>query len=82
VSDVKNITVSVPEDVYRAARVRAAEQGSSVSALVTDFLRSLSEHKVEFTRLEVQQRRVQAEIRDFCAGDRLERDQLHERAVR
>jgi len=37
VTTVKNITVSVPEDVYRAARVRAAERGRSVSALVADY---------------------------------------------
>jgi hypothetical protein len=28
---MKNITVSVPDDVYREARVRAAEAGTSVS---------------------------------------------------
>jgi plasmid stability protein len=33
---MKSITVSVPDDVYRAARIRAAERGSSVSALVSD----------------------------------------------
>lgn len=79
---MKNITVSVPDDVYRSARVRAAEQGSSVSALVTDFLRSLAEREAEFSRLEAQQRRVQAEIRTFRAGDRLDREQAHERAIR
>ena len=42
-----NITVSVPDDVYRAARVRAAERGSSVSSLVADYLRSLSDRDAE-----------------------------------
>jgi plasmid stability protein len=79
---MKNITVSVSDDVYRTARVRAAEQGSSVSALVSDFLRSLAERDAEFSRLEAQQRRVQAEIRTFRAGDRLDREQAHERAIR
>ncbi len=68
---MKNITVTVPEDVYRSARIRAAEQGSSVSALVADFLRSLAERDAEFSRLAAQQRRVQAEIRNVRAGDRL-----------
>jgi plasmid stability protein len=72
----------VPDDVYRAARIRAAERGSSVSALVADYLRSLSERDAEFARLEAQQRRIQAEIDDFSAGDRLGRDELHARAVR
>jgi plasmid stability protein len=79
---VPNITVSVPDDVYRAARVRAAERGDSVSALVADYLRSLSERDTEFARLEAQQRFVQETIGRFSAGDRLTRDELHERALR
>lgn len=79
---MKNITVTVPDDVYREARVRAAERGSSVSALVGDFLRSLSERDAEFARLEEQQRAVQQRITRFRAGARLSRDELHERAVR
>jgi plasmid stability protein len=79
---VPNITVSVPDDVYRAARIRAAEQGSSVSALVAEYLRSLSEREAEFARLEAQQRRVQGQIERFRAGDRLDREELHRRAVR
>lgn len=79
---VKNITVTVPDDVYRAARIRAAEQGRSVSALVAEYLRSLSGGDAEFARLEAQQRRIQEEIVRFRAGDRLSRDVVHERAVR
>ena len=79
---MKNITVAVPEDVYREARIRAAERGSSVSALVADFLRSLSSQESEFSRLEAQQQRVQKEIERFSAGDRVDRDELHARAIR
>lgn len=79
---MKNITVSVPDDIYRAARIRAAERGSSVSGLVAEYLRSLSDRDLEFSRLETQQRRVQAEIGRFRAGDRLDRSEVHSRAVR
>jgi plasmid stability protein len=79
---VKNITVSVPDDAYRAARIRAAEQGTSVSALVSRYLRSLSDQQAEFARLESEQRAVQEEILRFRAGDRLGRDELHDRAIR
>jgi len=79
---VKNITVSIPDEVYRAARIRAAERGSSVSALVAEHLRSLSGDEAEFARLEAQQRRVQSQIERFRASDRLARDELHRRAVR
>jgi hypothetical protein len=40
---VKNITVSVPDEVYRRARVWAAERETSVSATVTHFLEALPE---------------------------------------
>jgi plasmid stability protein len=79
---MKNITISVPEDVHREARVRAAERGTSVSALVAEFLRSLSEKDAEFARLEAQEREVIASIEHFRASDRLSRDELYDRAVR
>jgi plasmid stability protein len=82
VQSVKNITVSVPDDVYRRARIQAAERGTSVSALVGEYLRSLSAQAVEFSRLEAQQQQVRSEIARFRAGDRLDRERLHGRAVR
>jgi plasmid stability protein len=82
VTVVKNITLSVPDDVYRAARIRAAERGSSVSALVAEYLRSLSSESATFARLEAQQRAIQQEITSFRAGGRLGRDEVHAREVR
>ncbi len=79
---MKNITITVPDDVYRNARIRAAERGTSVSSLVAEYLRSLSGREAEFTRLEAQQKQIQREIQRFRARDRLDRDQLHDRAVR
>jgi plasmid stability protein len=79
---MKNVTVSIPDDVYRTARIRAAERGSSVSALVAEYLRSLVGGDTEFARLEAQQRRIQEEITRFRAADRLDRDDVHDRALR
>jgi hypothetical protein len=81
---VKNITVSVPDDVYREARIRAAERGSSVSALVAQYLRSLGtdDREQEFQRLVRQQEEVIASIEHFSAADRLTRDELYDRALR
>lgn len=79
---MKNITVSVPDEVYRSARIHAAETGTSVSALVADYLVSLSRHSAEFERLAQQQQRITGEIEAFRAADRLDRDELHHRAVR
>lgn len=79
---MKNLTVSVPEDVYRAAKVRAAERGASVSALVAGYLRSLADQNAEFERLLERQNAVLGEIDRFRARDRVSRDQVHDRAVR
>jgi hypothetical protein len=38
---VKNITVSVDDEVYHAARVKAAELRTSVSALVRSYLQAI-----------------------------------------
>ena len=79
---MKNITVSVPVEVYKVARVRAAEQGRSLSSLVAEFLLRLSTEEDEFAQLEALQRRVHGEIREFRAADRLERDKVHNREIR
>ena len=42
---MKNITVAVDDETYRSARIRAAELGTSVSALVRDYLRALAERQ-------------------------------------
>ena len=80
-SDMKNITVSVPDEIYQRARVRAAEQGRSVSAVVADFLRAFSEQDEEFARLEALQREIQKEIAEFRGADRLDRQQVYQRAL-
>ena len=79
---VKNITVSVPDNVYRNARVAAAQRDTSLSALVVSYLEQLSGRMDEFARLETLQREVQAELGQFRAADRLSRDEIHDRAVR
>ena len=79
---MRNITVSVPDEIYREARIRAAERGTSVSAMVSDYLGSLSDKRRELARLEAQQRRIQDQITHFRAADRMTRNEIHEHAVR
>ena len=80
---VKNITVTVPDDVYRRARVKAAERDTSVSALVRGFLTTLGQEESDFERRKRLQKQVLSSIKSFRAGDRLSRDQVHtRRAVR
>lgn len=77
-----NITVTVPDDVYKQARIKAAEKGESVSAMVAEFLSSLVDQESEFERLLALQDEVMAEIESFDGSDRLSRDEVHQRAIR
>jgi hypothetical protein len=79
---MRNVTVSVPDEIYRRARVKAAELGRSLSSVVAEYLATLSAADDEFERLRAQQEEVLSEIESFRAADRLDRDELHERAVR
>ena len=79
---MRDLTVTVPDEVYRQDRVRVAEQGRSVSALVSEDLATLGDAEGELERLVAQQEEVLTEVDSFRASDRLDRDQLHERAVR
>ena len=47
--NVKNITVSVDEETHRLARVRAAELGTSVSALIQGYLKTLARKRPDQT---------------------------------
>ena len=76
---MKNITVSLPAEVYRRARVKAAERDTSVSALVREFLVSLGDEESDFTRRKRLQHEVVESIRRFEAGNRLKRDEIHRR---
>ncbi len=76
---MRNITVTVDEETYRRARVKAAELDTSVSRLVRDYLVELAADDSEFERLERLEAEMRGRIVDFSAKDRLPRDQVHER---
>jgi len=76
---MKNITVSVDETVHRRARVRAAERGTSLSAVVRDFLIEYSGGETEFERRRNLQTSALRSVRGFRAVERLTRDEVHGR---
>jgi hypothetical protein len=78
---VKNITVTVDEDTYHRARVKAAEQKTSVSAVVKNFLNEFARGLSDAERLKIEERSIRELIksRGFCAADRLSRDEAHRR---
>jgi hypothetical protein len=77
---MKNITVSVDDETYRNARMKAAELDTSVSALVRRYLVELGAGETEFLRLKRQEREMRARVpAGFRVADNLTRDQVHER---
>jgi plasmid stability protein len=80
---MKNITVTVDDDVYRRARVRAAALDTSVSAEVKRFLKEFATTETGFERLLKLEQKVRAEILasgGISASERLSRDEVHDRA--
>ena len=75
---MKNITVTVDDETYRRARIKAAERDTSVSALVKQFLNDLSGED-DFDRLWRKEQELRKQIRNFDGGDRLSRDEMYER---
>lgn len=78
---MKNITVSVDDKVYHRARVRAAEQKTSVSAIVRRLLEEVSQEKTEFERLKDLEERTLRGMKGakFSASNRMDRASLHDR---
>jgi len=81
---MKNITVSLDEEVYRRARIKAAELDTSVSALVKKYLVELAGQETDFERRKRLQNELLASVKEhrFSAKDRLTRDEAHERKAR
>ena len=76
---MKNVTVSLDDATYRNARVRAAEMGRSLSALVREYLRQLGSAESEFERMHKEELKLREKITRFSGNDLLSRDALHER---
>jgi hypothetical protein len=76
---VKNITVSLDAQTYRHARIVAAERGTSVSALVKQFLVGLAKGGDETEQLKQHEKALRQQITKFRAADRLPRDEAHHR---
>ncbi|TLD72575.1 hypothetical protein FEM03_00425 [Phragmitibacter flavus] len=83
---MKNITVSIDDELYRAARIKAAEQSTSISGLFKTFLIRLTSDETaetEFQRLAREEQELRAELRARRLGlnpaHNLSRTELHDR---
>jgi hypothetical protein len=76
---MKNITISIANEVHRRALITAAGRKTSISELVEQFLLALVRNESDFDRLAQDERELRQRIESFRAADRLSRDQLHDR---
>lgn len=77
---MRNITVSVDDETYLRARIAAAAQDTSVSALVRIYLQQLASQETETERLKRQELEIRNRITDFTASSRLSREDVHRRS--
>jgi len=77
---VKNITLSVPDEVYRKARLAAARQDTSVSALVAEILQEIATGRPRHVSRATAIDAAFDAVTGFKASDRLTRDQIHDRS--
>lgn len=83
---MKNITITLDDEVYRQARIKAAEQSTSISALFKAFLIRLTkmdQGESEFQRLAREEEELREELRakrlSLNPAHNLSRDELHSR---
>jgi hypothetical protein len=76
---MKNITVSIDDDTYRRARIKAAEMDTSVSAMVKKYLVEVTSADTEFERLKKLEAEIREKMTGFRGSDRLSREELYDR---
>jgi hypothetical protein len=76
---MKNITVTVDDETYQRARMKAAERNTSVSGLVKRFLIELAAGESDAEYLKREERALRERIGALRAGDRLSREDVHRR---
>jgi len=76
---VKNITLSLDEDVLAAARRHAAERNSSVNALVREYLTGLAAHEDRAKHARARLKQLSAQSQGRLGRKTWTRDDLHDR---
>lgn len=76
---MKNVTLSVEEEVLRAARRYAAERDTSVNGLVREFLRDLATRQDRARDARRRLRRLAGQSRATLGPKAWSRDDLHAR---
>jgi hypothetical protein len=79
--ETRNITLSLPEEVLREAKVMAARKGTSVSALLAGALSEIVERESGYAAAKERSLAALGAERDLGTGGEISwgRDELHER---
>lgn len=77
----RNITLSLPDEDLRKARIVAAKKGTSVSRLLADMLKELVERETQYNVARERHLVTMQTGYDLGTGGRIDwdRDELHER---
>jgi hypothetical protein len=76
---MKNITLSVDENVLAAVRRHAAERNSTVNALVREYLGNLASHEDRAGRARVRLRQLSKQSQGQLGKKTWSREDLHDR---
>lgn len=81
---MKQVTLEIDDATFDSAAIKARQAGTSISAVVSDFLQRFSGGSgSEFEQLEIEEELLRQQLqrrgRSFSGGDRLTRDELYER---
>jgi hypothetical protein len=76
---MRNITLSVDEDVLTAVRRHAAERNSTVNALVREYLTNLAAHQDRAGRARARLRQLSKQSQGRLGKKTWSRDDLHDR---
>ena len=76
---MRNITLSVDDDVLAAVRRHAAEHDSSVNALVREYLTNLAGHQDRARRARARLRQLSKQSQGRLGEKAWNREDLHER---
>jgi len=76
---MKNITLSIDENVLTAVRRHASEHNSTVNALVRDYLTNLAAHNDRAKRARARLRQLSRETQGRLGKKVWSREELHDR---
>jgi plasmid stability protein len=76
---MRNITLSVEDDVLAAVRRHAAERNSSVNALVREYLTNLAAHEDRANRVRARLRQLSKQSQGRLGKRTWTREELHDR---